>query len=765
MVESFETTLGGRTLRIDSGKVAQQANGAVVVTFGETVMLATATSSVGPREGIDFFPLTIDYEERLYAIGKIPGSFFRREGRPSTQAILAARLTDRPLRPLFPKGFRNDVQIIITILSADQETDPDTMGTIAASAALTISDIPFDGPVSSVRVGLIDGEFVVNPTFSQLDESDLDLVVASTRDAVMMVEAGAHQVSEEMVLEAIGIAHEANQGVIALQDQIRAKIGKPKREVVLKSTDPGVKQAVAGAVADQLAELVAVAKDERSEMLHDIRTDLATRFADQYGEKDVHAALDDVMKSAVRRGILDEGRRPDGRGPETIRPITCEVGVLPRTHGTGLFTRGQTQVLSVATLGSVGDVQRLDTLAPETTKRYMHHYNFSPYSVGEVRRIGSPGRRDIGHGALAERALEPMIPPVDEFPYTIRIVSEVLSSNGSSSMASVCGSTLALMDAGVPIDAPVAGVAMGLIMGDDGKFVVLTDIAGMEDAMGDMDFKVAGTAEGITAIQLDIKIKGITPAVMQTALARAKEARLFILGKMAEAITEPRAELSRFAPRMYKMQIPVEKIGAVIGPGGRMIRSIIEETKATVDIEDDGSVFIGSATEEGARKAMSMIEGLTKEVERGQVYTGKVVRIMPFGAFVEILPGKDGMVHISELADYRVNAVEDVVKLGDEIMVMVMEIDDRGRINLSRRALLEEDGAERPADAEGGDREPRGAFAGSRPGGRGPGGPPRRDGGNGRPGGFGSRGPGGPPRREGGPGGPPRRPGGFGRPR
>jgi len=769
-VTTLETTLGGRTLSIETGKVALQANGSVVIRFGDTVVLATATASVGPREGIDFFPLTIDYEERLYAIGKIPGSFFRREGRPSTQAILAARLTDRSLRPLFPKGFRNDIQIIITILSADQEADPDTIGTIAASAALTISDIPFDGPVSSVRIGYVDGEFVVNPTFAQLDESDLDLVVASTRDAVVMVEAGANQMSEEIVLEALGIAHSANQAVIQLQDELRAAVGNPKREVELKKLDPAAKDAVAGAVADRLDELVAVAKDERSEMLHEIRHDLVQRFGEQYDHKDIHAALDDVMKSAVRRGILEQKRRPDGRTPADIRPISAEVGVLPRTHGTGLFTRGQTQVLTIATLGSVGDVQRLDTLAPEDTKRYMHHYNFPPFSVGEVRRIGSPGRREVGHGALAERALEPMVPSVEEFPYTIRLVSEVLGSNGSSSMASVCGSTLALMDAGVPIAAPVAGVAMGLVMGDDGRFEVLTDIAGLEDAMGDMDFKVAGTEQGITAIQMDIKIKGLTPEVMETALERAREGRLFILGKLAEAISAPRTELSKYAPRMYRIQIPVDKIGAVIGPGGRMIRSIQDETKASINIEEDGTVFIGSPNEEGARRAISMIEGLTKEVEPGQIYTGRVVRILPFGAFVEILPGKDAMVHISELAEHRVNAVEDVVKLGDEIMVVITEIDERGRVNASRRALLEEGEREgEPALAEG-PREPRGSFGGARggPGGRGgprPGGPngqrggyggQRREGGRGGPGG-----PGGPPRREGGPGGPPRRPGGF----
>lgn len=755
MIETFHGVLGGRALTIETGKVAQQANGAVVLTYGETVILATATASLAPREGIDFFPLTVEYEERLYAIGKIPGNFFRREGRPATPAILAARLTDRPLRPLFPKGYRNDVQVIITILSADQETDPDTLGTIAASAALTISDIPFDGPVSSTRIGMIDGEFIVNPTFDQLEKGDLDLVVASTRDAVMMVEAGAREVSEEAVLEAIGLAHAANQQVIAVQDEMRAKIGQPKREVVTTKTDPDAQEAVAAAVADQLDQLVAVAKDERSEMLYEIRADLVARFDGQFAPKEIYAALEEVMKHAVRSNILDKGRRPDGRDPRTIREITCEVGVLPRTHGTGLFTRGQTQVLSIATLGSVGDVQRLDTLSPEGSKRYMHQYNMPPFSVGEVRRIGSPGRREIGHGALAERALEPLIPSVDEFPYTLRVVSEVLSSNGSSSMASVCGSTLALMDAGVPIKAPVAGVAMGLIMGDDGRFVVLTDIAGQEDHMGDMDFKVAGTREGITALQMDIKVKGITPEVMQTALSQAQDGRLFILGKMAEAIKAPRSEMSQYAPRMYRIQIPQEKIGAVIGPGGRMIRSIIEETKATVDIEDDGAVFVGAANEASARKAIQIIEGLTKDVEPGQIYTGKVVRIMPFGAFVEILPGKDGMVHISELADYRVNSVEDVVKLGDEIMVVVTEIDDRGRINLSRRALLEERQVGADGDEEGGARSGPGGYGGSQ----------RGSSGNGRPGGGYGGQRSGPPQggqRRGPSSGPPRRPGGFG---
>jgi polyribonucleotide nucleotidyltransferase len=774
---TYTTDLDGRTLTIETGKLAFQAGGAVTVRFGDTIVLVTATASPQAREGVDFFPLTIDYEERLYSAGKIPGNFFRREGRPGTEAVLAARLTDRPLRPLFPKGFRNDVQIIVTVLSADQENDPSTLATIGASAALMISDVPFDGPCSAVRVGYIDGRYVVNPTYEELGGSDMDLVVAGTRDAVMMVEAGANEVPEATMLGAIEFGQRFNQQIVALQDQLAQELGKPKMAVAKTDLNPEALEAVASYLEGRMAEIVQMTnRTERDDANNDLRQELVERFGEQFGKEQVLAAFDAALKRAVRSAILDRGERPDGRAMTEVRPITCEVGLLPRTHGSGLFTRGQTQVLTIATLGSVGDVQKIDSLSPDETKRYIHHYNFPPFSVGEVRRTGSPGRREIGHGALAERALEPVIPPVEEFPYTLRLVSETLASNGSSSMASVCGSTLALMDAGVPIKAPVSGVAMGLIKDED-RFAVMTDIAGLEDALGDMDFKVAGSAEGVTALQMDIKVKGITLEIMDQALKQAHEARIFILDKMHETIAESRGEMSQFAPRMYRIQINPEKIGAVIGPGGKMIRSIIEATKASIDIEDDGSVYIGSADEAGARRAIAMVEGLTKEVEPGQIYTGKVTRIMPFGAFVEILPNKEGLVHISELADYRVPSVEDVVQLGDEIMVMVTEIDHMGRINLSRKAVLEgaTPGAPRPVGVggDGPDRTERPPFGGRE--GRFGGGPPRPPRPGGREGGFGGGRPmggnrGGAPMRNGpgrgfdrgprsdGPGGPPPRP-------
>ncbi len=751
MPDFVEIEINGRPLLIETGTLAQQAGGAVSVRYGDTVVLVTATASPQPRP-LDFFPLTVDYEERLYAAGKIPGSFFRREGRPGTEAILAARLTDRPIRPLFPKGFRNDVQVVITVLSADQENDPDVLGTIGASAALMISNIPFDGPVSSVRVGRVDGRFIALPTFSELQNSDLDLVVAGTRDAIMMVECGSQEVPEDVMIGAIRFGHDVNRQIIAAQDELIARHAKPKLEVAPKRVDPEVDQAVRAYLAERIGPaLGGASKEEQREAEDRVRDEALAHFAEQFAPDAVLAVFESMLKAGVRSAIVDEGRRPDGRSTTEIRPISCAVGILPRTHGTGLFKRGETQVLTIATLGGIGESQKIDSLNPEDTKRYIHHYNFPPFSVGEVRRIGSPGRREIGHGALAERALEPVIPSAEEFPYTLRLVSEVLSSNGSTSMASVCGSTLALMDAGVPIKKPVAGVAMGLIMNEDGKYAVLTDIAGIEDHLGDMDFKVAGTKDGITALQMDIKIKGITPEIMEKALAQAKDGRLFILGKMLETLPEPRTEMSPYAPRMYTIHINPEKIGAVIGPGGKTIRSIIDATKATIDIEDDGTVFIGSANEEGARKAIQMVEGLTKEVEVGQVYTGKVTRIMPFGAFVEILPNKDGLVHISELSDHRVERVEDAVNIGDEVTVVVSEIDHMGRINLSRRALMEGGGRNGAGEAD----EFEGRRGGSLMGGRGGGRP-----GGGRPGGFGGRGPGGP----GGPGGggPRRGPGGPG---
>jgi polyribonucleotide nucleotidyltransferase len=738
MSQVHQRTIGDRTLSIEVGKLALQADGAVTVRFGDTVVLVTACASAEPREGIDFLPLTIDYEERLYAAGKIPGSFFRREGRPSTEAVQAGRLTDRPLRPLFPKGYRNDVQVVITVLSADQENDPDILATMGASTALCMSEIPFSEPVSSVRVGYIDGQYVINPTFTQLQNSQLDLVVASTRDAVMMVEAGAQGVPEDVALGAIRFAHEANQEIIALEQEIIAEHGKPKKAFTPDEPGADLRQAVARFAEDRINEIIAtLEKDERESAIGERRQELLERLGETYQPELLLAAFDQEIKREVRSRILKDDVRPDGRGPTEIRPITCEVSILPRTHGSGLFTRGQTQALTIATLGSMGEEQRLDTLSPEEKKRFLHHYNFPPFSVGEVRRIGSPSRRDVGHGALAERAIEPVIPSEEEFPYTIRLVSEVLSSNGSTSMASVCGSTLSLMDAGVPIKAPVAGIAMGLVMGEDGNYKVLTDIAGIEDALGDMDFKVAGTADGITALQMDIKVKGISLEIMKEALAQAREARLYVLEKIRETIPESRGELSRYAPRMYRIQIPTEKIGTVIGPGGRVIRSIIEETKCSIDVEEDGTVYVGSPDQEMADRAIEIIKGLTKDVEVGTIYTGKVTRLLNFGAFVEIMPGKEGLVHISELADYRVPSVEDVVQVGDEIMVMVTEIDAMGRINLSRRAVLE--GASGPPKPVGAGAPSGGGGAPQRRGGyREREGPPpgARRRGNGRPGGF-----------------------------
>jgi len=744
MSRVYERMISGHLLSMEVGKVAGQADGAVLVRYGDTVVLVTACATQQPREGIDFFPLTIDYEERLYAAGKIPGSFFRREGRPTTEAVLAARMTDRPLRPLFPKGFRNDVQIVATVLSADQENSPDVLGTIGASTAICMSTIPFAGPVSAVRVGYIAGEYVVLPTFSQLKDSEIELTVSSTAEAVMMVEAGASGVSEELILGAIRVGHEANQEIIALQNEIIRDFGKEKTAVTRPELGEAVRKDVAKFLEGKLEEIVAaVNREERDRALGERREELLERLGETYAAEQILAAFDASVKQQVRGNILEKGVRSDGRGLKEIRPISAEVGILPRTHGSGLFTRGQTQALTIATLGSTSEEQRLDTLSPEDTKRFLHHYNFPAFSVGEVRRMGSPSRRDIGHGALAERAIEPVIPGEDEFPYTIRLVTEVLSSNGSTSMASVCGSTLALMDAGVPIKGPVAGIAMGLIMGEDGNYKVLTDIAGLEDAMGDMDFKVAGTEGGITALQMDIKVKGITAEIMGEALEQAREARLEILGKMRETISESRRELSQYAPRMYRIKIPQAKIGTVIGPGGRVIRSIIEETKCTIDVEDDGTVFIGSTSEEAANRAMEIIQGLTREVEIGQIFTGKVTRTTNFGAFVELTSGgKEGLVRISELADYRVPSVEDVVKVGDEIMVQVIEIDNLGRINLSRRAVLEgggEGGAEGRAEGEQPpppppptERMPVGGPPGGRRGPGGPGGygpeqrPPRR---------------------------------------
>jgi DNA polymerase III epsilon subunit family exonuclease len=853
-----ESEIGKQTFSLEAGKLAEQADGAVIVRYGDTVLLATAVASKEPREGTDFFPLTIDYEERMYAAGKIPGGFIKREARPSEAAILAMRLTDRPIRPLFPKGYRNDVQVVLTVLSADQENDADILAVNGASAALSISAIPFLGPVGAVRVGRIDGEFVTNPTFSELDESDLDLVVAGTRDAIMMVEAGAKILPESVMADAIAYGQQELQKSIELQDKLVAVAGKPKKLPFIgpkadsviklaKSLDSGTDFVVFdlettsmkpengyivdiaalkvrdGQVVDRFESLVNPGRSIIGHQIHGLSdedvanaptaAEVLPRFVDWVGQAPVVAhnvsfdlpyllrhlptearwepsavfdtvelatqlypeaagykladlirfvfgrehvtahrampdaeaaadlflnltsglperldaarrdiadeirrardsydrseqgqrledirrrhgigsALMDVLtKATVRELVLAEGIRVDGRSTTTIRPISVEVGVLPRTHGTGLFTRGQTQVLSIATLGPSSDVQRLDTISPETEKRYIHHYNMPPYSTGEAKSMRGPGRREIGHGALAERALLPVLPTEDEFPYVIRVVSEAVSSNGSTSMASTCGSTLALMDAGVPIKAPVGGVAMGLITdAATGRFAVLTDISGKEDAYGDMDFKVTGTAEGVTALQMDIKVAGITDEILRNALEQARQGRLFILDKMTATISASREELSPYAPRIHTMKIPVDKIRDVIGAGGKVIRQITAETGTQINVEDDGTIQIAATSGEAADKAIRWIEGLTKDVEVGKEYFGKVTRIMNFGAFVEILPGKEGLVHISQLADYRVPRVEDVVSIGDELMVVVTEIDRMGRINLSRRAAME----------------------------------------------------------------------------
>lgn len=689
-MEQFKTEIAGRELIIETGKLAQQANGSVVVKYGDTVVLVTATASKKPREGVDFLPLTVDYEERLYAVGKIPGGFIKREGKPSEKAILSARVIDRPLRPLFPKGFRNDIQVITTVLSVDQDNAPDVAAINGASTALCISDIPFDGPVAAVTVGLIDGNFVVNPTVLETEKSDLKLVVAGTKEAVLMVEAGSNEITEEQMLNAILFGHQEIKKIIEFQEEIISKIGKPKMELPEEEIDDDLVKAIREFATGKILNAIKIYdKQEREEAIEKISEETLAYFEETYPEheKEIADVLYEILREEFRNMISNEGIRPDGRVCDEIRPISCEVGILPRTHGSGLFTRGQTQALTVATLGALGDVQVLDGLGIEESKRYMHHYNFPPYSTGETKIIRGPGRREIGHGALAERALEPMIPSEEEFPYTIRLVSEILSSNGSSSMASVCGSTLALMDAGVPIKAPVAGVAMGLIKQDD-KVTILTDIQGMEDFLGDMDFKVAGTENGITAIQMDIKIKGIDEEILREALRRAKEARMFIMSKMLDVIKEPRKELSPYAPRIFTMNIDPDKIRDVIGPGGKVINKIIAETDVKIDIEDDGRIYIAAPDEAAGRKALDIIDKITKDVEVGEIYLGKVLRTTNFGAFVEILPGKEGLVHISKLSKNRIKRVEDVTKVGDELLVKVTDIDKHGRINLSHKDAL-----------------------------------------------------------------------------
>jgi polyribonucleotide nucleotidyltransferase len=690
MSDVFERSLADKTLSIRVGKFAQQANGAVAVQYGSTVVLVTACVSSEPREGVDFVPLTVDYEERLYAAGKIPGSFIRREGRPTEEAVITSRLIDRSIRPLFPKRFSHDIQVVATVLSVDQENDPDICALIGASAALTLSDISFFGPISAVHVGYINDVLVVNPILPQMEDSLLDLIVVSSKENVVMVEAGAKEVSEEILLEAIKLGHEVNQEVIKLQEEIQRVYGKAKVEVKPRELASELSSQIASIFSEKSSQVLdEPEKSQREKALKSLKEEIRDKLVDSFSEDEINFAFETQLRTAVREKILQTRRHLDGRQAKEIRPISCEVGVLPRTHGSGLFARGETQVLTITTLGSISREQLLDGLGLEETKRFMHHYNFPPFSTGEVKRIGTTGRREIGHGALVERAIAPVLPSEDDFPYTIRLVSEVLSSHGSTSMASACASTLSLMDAGVPVKASVAGIAMGLVMGGERDHVVLTDIVGMEDAYGDMDFKVAGTARGLTALQLDIKLRGVDYGILAEALSQAREARVEILGKMSLAISASRSELSPYAPRMYEMTIDSSKIGSVIGPGGRVIRSIIDETKTTIDIKNDGTIIIGSPNDEAAQKAIKIIEGLTREVEQGEIYTGKVTKLFNFGALVEILPGKAGLVHISELADYHVNQVEDVVKVGDEVMVKVVGIDNAGRINLSRKALLE----------------------------------------------------------------------------
>ena len=716
---SYTVRIGERDITLETGTLAKLAAGSVTVRSGDSVLLATANSAM-PREGVDFFPLSVDFEERLYAAGRIPGSFQRREGRLSDQAILICRLIDRPLRPLFPKGFMNEVQVIVTALARDPELHLDVLGIIGASAAVHLSDIPWEGPIGAVRVGFIDGAFVINPTVEQMAASTLDLRMAGTRDAILMVEAGADELPEDLMLEALRLGHEAMLPVIELQERMRAELGKEKFEYVSFTGDPDVEAAAANWLGGRIEEILSqsLKKQEQSAAMKALRVELQEALGETHDPKALQAAFDAVQKKVVRERILGKKIRPDERGHKDIRPITCEVGVLPRVHGSGLFTRGETQVLTVATLGTPGDAQKLDTLALEESKRYMHHYNFPPFSTGEVAPNRGPKRREIGHGALAERALEPMIPAQESFAYTLRLVSEALASNGSTSMASVCGSTLALMDAGVPIKAPVAGIAMGLVTDGDVKannlrYAILSDIQGMEDHLGDMDFKVAGTEHGITALQMDIKIHGLSYQIMEEALSQAREGRLFILGKMLEVLPQPRRALSVHAPRILTIHIDPEKIGKVIGPGGKMIRSLQDQYGVKIDIEDDGSVFVSGAEGTGAELAAAEIEKMTEEIKIGRIYTGKVVRIESYGAFVEIAPGQDGMVHISQLADYRVPSVEDVVKLDDEITVMVTDIDPAGKIRLSRQAVLEGWTAEeaRERDRAGGGRSSdRGGF-------------------------------------------------------
>jgi len=690
--------VGGRALTLETGRMAKQASGAVFCTYGDTAVLVTAVGAKEPKEGVDFFPLTVDYEEKLYAAGKIPGGFLKREGKASEKAILSSRLIDRPIRPLFPKGYRNDVQVVATVLSVDMDNAPDCLAMVGASAALHLSQIPFMGPIAGVVVGLVDGEFVINPNQEQEEKSIMHLTVAGTADAVMMVEAGAQEVPEMTILDAIMFGHEEIKKIVAAIEELRAEalaleLAKEKVMPELKVIPEEIEAAVKEYAYDNLLEAIRIKeKHTRDAAAEAVKEEAVQHLLEQFPEQeaDLRAALDALMKYIVRRLITVDKIRPDGRAMTEVRPLTCEVDILPRPHGSALFTRGQTQILSTVTLGAAREEQILDGLDNESSKRYIHHYNFPPYSVGEARPMRGPGRREIGHGALAERALEPVIPSDEEFPYTIRVVSEALESNGSTSMGSVCGSTMSLMAAGVPIKRPVSGVAMGLIR-EENEFSVLTDLQGLEDALGDMDFKVAGTTEGVTAIQMDIKIAGINRAILEQALKQAHDGRMFILDAMLKAIPAVRPELSPYAPRVITMMINPDKIRDVIGPGGKVIKKIVEDTGVKIDIEDDGRVMIMSNDAEASAKAVKIIEDIVAEVEVGRTYMGKVVRITDFGAFVEVLPGKDGLVHISQLALERVKKVEDVVNIGDEILVKCVEIDEKGRVNLSRKVLLQEE--------------------------------------------------------------------------
>lgn len=690
-MHTFSTELGGRPLTIETGKIAKQANGSVLIRYGETAVVVAVTGTDTPREGVDFFPLTVDFEEKMYAVGKIPGGFLRREGRPPETAILTSRLIDRPIRPMFPDGYHNDVQIVATAVSVDPDNAPDIPAMIGASCALSISDIPFEGPIAGVRVGRVDGKFIINPTLEQAAVSEMNVAVAGTKEAILMVEAGAKEVSEQVMLDAILFGHEEIKKLVAFQEQIQAEVGKPKMEFTPYVPPEALSKEIMEYGEPKIHDaLMDPDKLHRDKMVSETKEAILEHFVELYPESEIDIAhiVQKLVKKVFRHIITHDKIRPDGRALDEVRPISCEVGLLARPHGCSLFTRGQTQVLNCLALAPLREAQTLDGLGTELTKRYIHHYNFPPYSVGETKPLRSPGRREIGHGALAERALLPVIPSEEEFPYTIRLVSEVLESNGSSSMASTCASTLSLMDAGVPIKAPVSGVAMGLVKeGDD--ITILTDIQGLEDANGDMDFKVAGTEKGITAIQMDIKIDGINRQIFEQALEQARKGRAYILGKMLECIPAPRPSLKEHAPKITTLKINPDKIKDVIGPGGKVIKKITEESGAKIDIEEDGTVYVAAADQASANKAIEAINAITAEPEIGKIYTGKVTRLMNFGAFVEFMPGREGLVHISQLAKERVEKVEDVVNVGDEIVVKLVEIDAKGRMNLSRKATLQ----------------------------------------------------------------------------